>query len=129
MECHSIALQLTLICPCNNCWSKVESVLYEFEGVLDFGKDADTNKLVVEVEDYVCPRELITELNKLKRVTAELRGAQQGSQNNQAQFHNKFDILKIEKDYIKGANQTPINNLQIKHLRKCSVVLQTKERE
>ncbi|KAM1016431.1 hypothetical protein PS2_045594 [Malus domestica] len=95
MECHSIALQLTLICPCNNCWSKVESVLYEFEGVLDFGKDADTNKLVVEVEDYVCPRELITELNKLKRVTAELRGAQQGSQNNQAQFHNKFGSMVI----------------------------------
>ncbi|KAM1359071.1 hypothetical protein ACFX15_045279 [Malus domestica] len=75
--------------------ARQESVLYEFEGVLDFGKDADTNKLVVEVEDYVCPRELITELNKLKRVTAELRGAQQGSQNNQAQFHNKFGSMVI----------------------------------
>ncbi|KAM2368561.1 hypothetical protein ACFXTH_046112 [Malus domestica] len=81
MECHGIALQLTLICPCNNCWSKVESVLYEFDGVLDFVKDTDTNKLVVEV-DYVCPRELITELNKLKKVrsTAELWEVQKGSQ-------------------------------------------------
>lgn len=70
-------------------------MLYEFEGVLDFVKDADTNKLVVEVEDYVCPREIITELNKLKKVTAELRGAQQGSQNNQAQFHNKFGSMVI----------------------------------
>ncbi|KAM1768144.1 hypothetical protein ACFX15_045283 [Malus domestica] len=61
--------------------ARQESVLYEFDGVLDFVKDTDTNKLVVEV-DYVCPRELITELNKLKKVrsTAELWEVQKGSQ-------------------------------------------------